>query len=93
MNNDVWRRAASLQVFISNRVQQVPPLISLPSLAEVVLISEIIFDWNENRRPVYSSFMDSCEFIIRNANNVHIVFKRKEAGNETVSFNNAGITL
>lgn len=37
--------------------------------------------------------MDPCECIIRNANNVHIVFKRKEAGNETVSFNDAGVSL
>lgn len=34
-----------------------------------------------------------CEFIIRNVNNVHIVFKRKEAGNEKVTFNDAGVSL
>lgn len=41
---------------------------------------------------VYSCCTGPCEFIIRNANNVHIVFKRKEAGNETVSFNDAGVS-
>lgn len=45
------------------------------SLAEVVLISKIIQHnyWNENRRLVYFCCMDPRGFIIRIANNVHIV--------------------
>jgi len=62
-------------------------------LFEEIKSSCVIFEWNENRHTVYSRCVDPCEFIIRDANNVHIVFKRKEAGNETVSFDDAGVSL
>lgn len=36
--------------------------------------------------------MDPSASVIRNANNVRFVFKRKDAGNETVTVNDAGIS-